>query len=743
MFKTSPAQDTTPKIFDYQELVLAPLPPSKCPAVPLTRAALKRKAPPSPLEYSSSSDSDSLSPNSSSWSADVDPKSDDSDDSYSFIDSEADDDNDDDVESGYTTPPPRATLPAVAPVGPVARMPTNPAPVVICDVAAEAAAAAAAAVSAVARSTPVALNPTQMLQVIQGNQTAYLNHKDKVAYNRLENMVDEFLAYQTEQDPTKDWSDCKSWEDTNDGMGCFLSTYLLWAMWKKSSTLGYLTLMAHDMRSAYSEARRRFPSWCDIVNPSQGLQYVKERSVAYTATLKSIKRILIGRLIDVKRANAMFLSDIRRFRDCMPPTATGFRDVALLYTMYETGARGITFTKCFPHEPHYDAETKTYTIYYQAHKRCGGNMAVKACVLSVEASEIFGLYLKTKSTVDWAHPHCMFGLSTTVSISTMIKDLCIRAGYPHRYFSSHSLRAGALTSTICQALLDGSTPGVAQLDAKVLGDFGVNSDAMRSYIRPMADKIRQFIGKVKHMSELTVEQLHPDLVGKLRGPFRKVKMHNGLPQHSKVMGKVRQMVTMLKQDGDQTSAQINTNVKDKAIRDRTHLMALGRRLKRAGLLHDDLWKCAKKMAGGGATNSVVYMQIGTMLRCMVVTKDLTPAMLQEDPPRMPVPSAYLVKHFMLEPVPKKYKQLEQLKPTFDCGSSTDVSFLKQHYDNRRALRAVPVVHVGNKKYEYHLLTNEQLAMIQARERYRTPISPELFEALAKAEDEAYEQESGE
>ena len=202
------------------------------------------------------------------------------------------------------------------------------------------------------------------------------------------------------------------------------------------------------------------------------------------------------------------------------------------------------------------------------------------------------------------------------------------------------------------------------------------------------------------------------------------------------------MVTMLEQDGDQTSAQINTNVKDQKIKDRTHLVALGRRLKRAGLLHDDLWKCAKKMAGEGETDNRVYRQMGTMLRCMVVTKDLTPAMLLEDPPRMPVPSEYLVNHFMLEPVPKNYKQVPQLKPSFDCGPSSDVSFLKQHYNNRRALRAVPVVYVGNKEYEYHLLTDEQLAMIQARQNHRIPINPVLFEALAMAEDEAYEEESG-
>ena len=148
------------------------------------------------------------------------------------------------------------------------------------------------------------------------------------------------------------------------------------------------------------------------------------------------------------------------------------------------------------------------------------------------------------------------------------------------------------------------------------------------------------------------------------------------------------------------------------------------------------------MAGEGATNSGVYVQMGPLLRCMVMTKDLTPAMLEEDPPRMPIPSEYLVNHFMLEPMPKDFKQVPQLRPSFDCGPSSNVSFLKQHYDNRRALRAVPVVHVGNKEYEYHLLTDEQLAMIQARERYKTPISPELFEALSMAEDEAYEEESG-
>ena len=626
----------------------------------------------------------------------------------------------------------------MAPVGPVARMPTNPAPVVIRDVAAEAAAVAAAA--AMARTTPVAHTPMQMVQELQQNRVAYGTRKDKHNHNRMVRIVDEFLAFQTEQDPTKDWSDGNSWGDANNGFGCFFSAFLLWAMWKRVPTLGYLCIMAHDMKAAYIEIRDRFPGWSSHANPSRGLQELKDHSSAFTATLKSIKRIFIGKIVDVKRANPMFLSDIRRFRECMSPTPVGFRNVALLYTMHESGARGITFTKSFALQPHYDEEEKRYTIYYRAHKRRDQDMSVKACVLSVEASEVFHQYWSSKDAVSWTYPHLMFGLDNTASISEMMKKLCVHAGYPERYFSSHSMRAGALTNTICQAILNGTTPGVAQLDARVLGDFGVNSDALKSYIRPMADEVYKYKDSVNHMSELTVEQLHPNLVGKMKGPFRKVRMNAGLPQLPVVMETVRKMLDILEQDGDKSTEAIAGRKKSNSSKDSAHLTALAHRMERAGLLHQDLWECAKKMAGNKCGDYAIRKHVGTMLRCMVVTEDLTPAMLQEDPPRMPVPSEYLVKYCKLKPVPKNYKQVEQIKPRFDCGSSTNVSFLVEHFKNRRVPRAVPVVHVGDKEYGYDELTVEQLAMIQARQDQRTPIDPDLFEALAMREDDTDNEE---
>ena len=677
-------------------------------------------------------------------------KSDDSDDEDFLPDTDWKEDksNDSDEEcvvletaAGNTNPRRHVHLPVVTAVPPVARMPTNvdsdDDEDSVDDVVAQARAAAAAAM---ARTSPVAQNPTEMLQRLQETPTAYGTRRDKQAHNRMENIVNEFLAYQAKQDSTRDWTTKEAWEDTNDGMGCFLAAFILWAMWKRRPTLGYLTLMAKDMKAAYTEARKRFPGWCELVDPAEGVQYVKKRSVAYTTALKSLNRIFIGRTADVKRANPMFLSDIRRFRDCMTPNPAGFRNVALLYVMHETGARGIAFTRGGTGSPRYNPRTQRYTVYYKAQKRRGNDMSVRACVLSKEASEIFGLYWKSRKYVEYTHPHLMFGLISTESIDQMLDKLCRKAGYPHRYFSSHSLRAGALTNAVCQALLDGTAPGVAQMNARVLGDFGVNSDALRSYIRPMTDEIEDFQQEVNHMSELTVEQLHPDLDGRLKGPFRSQRPNKGLVQHPEVMEQVREMLTILQQDGDLSVNQLTARTKTEPGANTAHLTALVLRIRRAGLLHEDLWECAKKMAGKKPRDYDIRKHVGYLLRVMVVTGDLTPSMLRETPPRMPVPSKYLVKHFNLKKFPKNYKQIQQPKPTFDCGSSSDLTFLVEHYKNRQTGRGHPVVYVGNKEYEYDKLTVEQLAMVQQRSRYRVPIDPTLFEALAVAEDEAYEQE---
>ena len=72
-------------------------------------------------------------------------------------------------------------------------------------------------------------------------------------------MTNEFIAYQTQQDPTQDWSSNTTWEATGDPMGRFLALFSFWAVWKKVPTISLLTLQAKDIQYIYKDLYCRFP----------------------------------------------------------------------------------------------------------------------------------------------------------------------------------------------------------------------------------------------------------------------------------------------------------------------------------------------------------------------------------------------------------------------------------------------------------------------------------------------------
>ena len=577
-------------------------------------------------------------------------------------------------------------------------------------------------------------NPMEFLGMLENDPVSFGNYRDRQQHGRVATMMDEFLEYQGTVDSTKDWTKKETWEECGDPLGRILSLFGLWAVWKRVPTISLLTLMAKDIRNAYTEAVHRFPGWTDIVDAAVGVQHVKRTSQVYKASLHSLNRIFINRTADVQRAYPMFLSDLRRFKSCMAPTPNGFRDIALLYTLHETSARGIAFTQPYLRDPEYDEETERWTIYYQAQKRRGTEMTVRACVLSVEASEVFGLFWACRDAVDWKHPETLFGIFHSEDISRILEDLCLRAGYPNRFFSSHSARAGALTNEICQSMLDGSGPGVAQLNAKVMGDFGVNSDALRSYIRPMADRVKMFVGRRGKMEDITVKELHPELNNVLHGPFRKTRLSKGLDLMPWVMDSVRTMVDMLRETGDKHSSKLYSPKAVIQTKNTSLLNHLAKRLQRVGLLHPDIWVYAVKAAP--KKEKWVYLKYcGRVLKLMVMIGDLTPGML-EAPAQVAVPSPTILQHLYLPPVPTKYRQPKKPMGRFNVGASTNVKILATGFKNRKRKRATPNVFVGRKVYHVTELSPEQLHLLQEAQANRTSIDPAVFEAVGEAEDAA-------
>ena len=551
----------------------------------------------------------------------------------------------------------------------------------------------------------------------------------------MHNMINEFIAYQTQQDPTQDWSSNKTWEATGDPMGRFLAIFSFWAVWKKVPTLSLLTLQAKDIRYAYEDLYRRFPHWTTHRSPAEGINFLKNRSPVYRDALNNLCRIFVNRTADIQRAHPLFLSDCRRFRECMAPTPTGYRNVALIYTLHESGARGIAFTEAFMEDPRYDHSTHRWTIYYEAQKRRGTELSLRAVVLSKEASKVFGMFWDCRDMVDWPNPSALFGVSSTEGIDQILVSMCETAGYPKRFFSSHSARAGALTNEICQSLLDGKTPGEAHMNARVMGDFGVNSDALRSYIRPMADIVRKHIGKVASMGDLSVLDLHPELEGYLPGPFRKKKIITNVKESQRLSQDLWSMVDYLAIEDEPTAEDLypTTNPRKK---DGFLFTLLAKKLRRSDQLDPMMDWCAQKYTPG-VKGYTLDRAVGTVLRTMMLCRTLEPGHLDE-PNHKVAPTQHMLDYFEFDVLQDDYIQPEKPVSRYNAAQSTNIHLLAQSAQRRRMGRATAVVMVGQNHYDVTKLSQAQLDMLADAQNSRRRIDQGVFEMAGNVEDYAEE-----
>ena len=221
--------------------------------------------------------------------------------------------------------------------------------------------------------------PMSLVDSLAEQPTLFGTPRDQSNLKNIRNMLDEFLSYQLENEPSADWTTKESWEAKSGGdpLGYLMANFCTWAVWKKNNTLSLLTLHSRVLRDIYSEVTQRYVGWTTVTQGGKGLELLRQQSAVYRDTTKMLNRVCIGRTSDIKRANPLYKVDISRFRSCMPPTVIGARDMSLMYAIFESAARGKSFTDVvvLTTQPYYNPVDSRWTLTYPAAKRAGAEMS--------------------------------------------------------------------------------------------------------------------------------------------------------------------------------------------------------------------------------------------------------------------------------------------------------------------------------------------------------------------------------
>ena len=525
-----------------------------------------------------------------------------------------------------------------------------------------------------------------VLQSVQ-DPTSFETYRGAGDLMRMKRKFLDFHEYMNDTYPGPDWSLEQPWIDKfgDDKFGGLISTFMLWLVVYKKTTISLTTLYQKDIRTLYRVVIEKYPNWSPIRDPSAGLFELKKKSPSLRNTNRRLICVFVSRCADIQRAEPLYISDVRVLvKSCMP-SPTGYRNAALLYMLAETGARGIAFTRPMLKQPRYKPDQKRWLIPYPSQKRAGTTMTHRVHLLSVEGSKYFSKFYWSKNLVDWQNKGSLFCIERTEDIDQMLEDLCKYAGFPHRFFSSHSGRAGKVTGDIANALLEGHDLGQAHGRAAASGDFGKTSDAMRSYIRALADEIVQYMNQVENIDELNSYQLHSCLRDEnvtLQGPFKykKVNSNEGYPENWTSL-----VTDLYDHYASLTDKPLSEEVKFPTNKFGSMLMKLGTMMNNTGDLSHPTFEDAVDLIWGASASK----RRCNLLRVLTRLGEIDPFV---EHPEVIVPHEVL-DYLQLPDMPKNYRQHPKIRASFDASRSTDMPTFFGASDKRKAKRAQATVTV--------------------------------------------------
>uniref|UniRef100_A0A7S2NYD7 Uncharacterized protein n=1 Tax=Leptocylindrus danicus TaxID=163516 RepID=A0A7S2NYD7_9STRA len=167
---------------------------------------------------------------------------------------------------------------------------------------------------------------------------------------RIQRTVGEFIASHSGYEKSEYWR--KIAEQSNDTpVGVILSSLLTFVVFLREKTQDP-RIFSNDAVLYYEELRRRFPDLGFCSSPVEGLRLVRSTSVQYINTVKMTldNCCAIGGK-GTNPAHPSYSNDLARLEAASAPTARGYKLIALLYCMSESGQNLMPFLSSPAFEP--------------------------------------------------------------------------------------------------------------------------------------------------------------------------------------------------------------------------------------------------------------------------------------------------------------------------------------------------------------------------------------------------------
>jgi hypothetical protein len=328
-----------------------------------------------------------------------------------------------------------------------------------------------------------------------------------------QNMVTEFFLYMTvQQGPAVNALPWWQQQYPNDALGAILSNYILWLIsYRAGSTLSFNHIKSKQMPLGYAEFGLRFPQLPAHHIPSYGIKKLMRTSPHLRNTMAFVDAVTGGKLFDKVSCNAMFLKDVERVCEACPPTPAGRRMAAFLHASLEIGARCFSYVLTMPSKAEQLADG-TWKLTFPPVKQ-SSNDDLQPRFLSQRASAAMTNFMAVRHMMEWENPSTIFCFKSTEAADTEMYKYVERAGYPHCYFSTHSLRAGFASTIIANVILAGGTldQGIAQ--AKALGGWSCISNVIDYYLDGIVYRAMTQVNNpaINDVNDFSFLELHPDL----------------------------------------------------------------------------------------------------------------------------------------------------------------------------------------------------------------------------------------
>lgn len=287
--------------------------------------------------------------------------------------------------------------------------------------------------------------------------------------------------------------------------------YYYWVTLFRESTHSICTVFNKDNRNLYKAVGRRFPELQAKGDPKVGLQELRDHSATYEDSRSKLSKILVSKSADTQRATAVYSPDVRLLIMACAPTPSGVRNALFILFLHRTGVRCCGLCRLPPGSLKLSAQEDKVTLSSQPQKRRGGASTTWSNTYRDKA--ILWLSKKFLSVQDLGSTGngLLFGFTDSRAANKMLGSLCVRAGFPKNFFTTHGFKSGKITSDIFDAVVNGEDLCVAEQNARIACRMAENTNADKIYQRPIIGIAQSLVGKIKSISDLPMNQLHPEL----------------------------------------------------------------------------------------------------------------------------------------------------------------------------------------------------------------------------------------